>query len=97
MRLRNQDVVVSLPRRKRPRNQTSTMTELVSLVVQSKKALQQAEATCSATNHVSRRTSDLVLNVIAAEAKLKWLSDGVLDQLDVRFAKHCGTKTLKLK
>ncbi|KAG8905040.1 autophagy protein 17 [Tulasnella sp. 403] len=59
------------------------MGDLVSLVVQSKKALQQAEAICSHTNTVSHYSSDLVLDVLAADAKIKWLSDGVLDQLNI--------------
>ncbi|KAG8962315.1 autophagy protein 17 [Tulasnella sp. 425] len=57
------------------------MTDLVTLVVQSKKALQQAEAVCSGTNAVAKHSTTLIVDILATEAKVKWLSDGVAEQL----------------
>lgn len=60
------------------------MADLISLVVQSKKALQQSESICSAANTVSHRSSNMLIDLLATEAKIKWLSEGVIDQLNVR-------------
>ncbi|KAG8895177.1 autophagy protein 17, partial [Tulasnella sp. 408] len=57
------------------------MADLVTLVVQSKKALQQAEAVCSGTNNVAKQSTSLIVDILATEAKVKWLSDGVAEQL----------------
>ncbi|KAG8988637.1 autophagy protein 17 [Tulasnella sp. 427] len=57
------------------------MTDLVTLVVQSKKALQQAESVCSGTNSVAKHSATLIVDILATEAKIKWLSDGVTEQL----------------
>jgi autophagy-related protein 17 len=69
------------------------MSELLTLVVTSKKALQQAESICMHTNAVSRRSSDLVVELLASEAKVNWLTESVNDQLNVRpitLVRHCG-------
>ncbi|KIO18544.1 hypothetical protein M407DRAFT_31798 [Tulasnella calospora MUT 4182] len=57
------------------------MADLVTLVVQSKKALQQAEAVCSGTNTVAKQSTSLIVDILATEAKVKWLSEGVAEQL----------------
>ncbi|KIO18540.1 hypothetical protein M407DRAFT_225283 [Tulasnella calospora MUT 4182] len=51
------------------------------VVVQSKKALQQGEAICSGTNTVAKQLTSLIVDILATEAKVKWLSDGMTEQL----------------
>jgi autophagy-related protein 17 len=53
----------------------------VSLVVQSKKALQQGESLCTRANEMCRASSQLVVDTLALDAKVKWMTDGVLEQL----------------
>lgn len=71
------------------------MADLVTLVVQSKKALQQAEAVCSGTNNVAKQSTSLIVDILATEAKVKWLSDGVAEQLQV--CKAIGLKPSTLR
>ncbi|EGN98873.1 hypothetical protein SERLA73DRAFT_168466 [Serpula lacrymans var. lacrymans S7.3] len=54
---------------------------LVSLVLQSKKALQHGEQLCSKANALSNTSAQCSIDVLALDAKVKWLSDAVLEQL----------------
>ena len=56
---------------------------LVSLVLQSKKALQHGEQLCSRANSLSNASAQCAVDVLALDAKVKWISDAVLDQLKV--------------
>lgn len=56
---------------------------LVSLVVQSKKALQHGEALCHRANTLENASAQTALDVLALNAKVKWISDAVLEQLKV--------------
>ncbi|KAG8886331.1 hypothetical protein FRB97_004866 [Tulasnella sp. 331] len=49
----------------------------------SKKALQQSESICSSANTISHQSSALVVDLLATDAKLKWISGGVEDQLNL--------------
>ena len=57
---------------------------LVSLVLQSKKALQRGEQLCSRANGVSNASAQCVIDVLALDAKVRWLTDAVLEQLKAR-------------
>lgn len=57
---------------------------LVSLVLQSKKALQRGEALCHRANTLENASAQTALDVLALNAKVKWISDAVLEQLKVR-------------
>lgn len=57
---------------------------LVSLVLQSKKALQHGEQLCSRANTLSNASSHCAIDVLALDAKVKWISEAVLEQLQVR-------------
>lgn len=57
---------------------------LVSLVLQSKKALQHGEQLCSRANDVSNASAQCVVDVLALDAKVRWLTDAVLEQLKAR-------------
>ena len=56
---------------------------LVSLVLQSKKALQHGEQLCSRANSLSNASAQCAVDVLALDAKVKWISAAVLDQLKV--------------
>ncbi|KAI0049771.1 hypothetical protein FA95DRAFT_1604088 [Auriscalpium vulgare] len=55
--------------------------DLVSLVLQSKKALQQGEALCSRANQLSNASAQHAFDVLALDAKIRWISEAVLEQL----------------
>ncbi|KAJ7034962.1 autophagy-related protein 17 [Mycena alexandri] len=55
--------------------------DLVSLVLQSKKALQTGEQLCSRANDLSNASAQSVVDVLALDAKVRWITDGVLEQL----------------
>ena len=57
---------------------------LVSLVLQSKKALQHGEQLCSRANVASNASAQCVVDVLALDAKVRWLTDAVLEQLKAR-------------
>lgn len=64
---------------------------LVSLVLQSKKALQQGEQLCTNARTVSMESAQTAVDVLALDAKVRWMTDAVLEQLKVRsILLHCG-------
>ena len=58
---------------------------LVSLVLQSKKALQHGEQLCSIANTLTNTSAQCALDVLALDAKVKWISEAVIEQLKVCF------------
>ncbi|KAK2460900.1 hypothetical protein APHAL10511_007370 [Amanita phalloides] len=54
---------------------------LVSLVLQSKKALQHGEQLCSKAHALSNASAQSSIDVLALDAKVKWLSDAIVEQL----------------
>ena len=58
---------------------------LVSLVLQSKKALQHGEQLCSRASSLSNKSAQCAIDVLALDAKVKWISDAVLEQLKVGY------------
>lgn len=56
---------------------------LAQLVVQSKKALQHAEQLCQSANTAAHDSSNLAVDVLALDAKVKWITEGVLEQFRV--------------
>ncbi|KAF8841788.1 hypothetical protein BDN67DRAFT_966676 [Paxillus ammoniavirescens] len=54
---------------------------LVSLVLQSKKALQHGEQLCTKANTLTNASAQCALDVLALDAKVKWISEAVLEQL----------------
>ena len=59
---------------------------LVSLVLQSKKALQHGEQLCSKANALTNASAQCAVDVLALDAKVKWISEAVIEQLKVRHA-----------
>jgi autophagy-related protein 17 len=62
---------------------TSSPPHLVSLVLQSKKALQHGEQLCSRANALSNDSAQCAMDVLALDAKVRWITDAVLEQLKV--------------
>lgn len=57
---------------------------LVSLVLHSKKALQHGEQLCSTAHELTRGTSQIAAELLALDAKAKWVTQGIIEQLKVR-------------
>ena len=62
---------------------TNDEPHLVSLVLQSKKALQHGEQLCMRASQLSSTSARNAVDVMALGAGVKWLSDAVLEQLKV--------------
>lgn len=56
---------------------------LVSLVLQSKKALQHGEQLCNTASSISTQSAQTAVDVLALDAKVRWMTDAVLEQLKV--------------
>ena len=71
----------------------SEQRHLVSLVLQSKKALQHGEQLCSRARDSSKASAACAVDVLAIDAKVQWIADGVVQQLKVSDPSHrlCGT------
>ena len=57
---------------------------LVSLVLQSKKALQHGEFLCSKANTLTSASAQCAVDILALDAKVKWITHAVVEQLKVR-------------
>ena len=68
----------------RPQSPPSPGTpHLVSLVLHSKKALQHGEQLCSQAHELVHATPGLATDVLALDAKTRWVAQGILEQLKV--------------
>lgn len=56
---------------------------LVSLVLHSKKALQHGEQLCTRASELSRCSSQEAVELLALDAKVRWIAQGIQDQLKV--------------
>ncbi|KAJ3566149.1 hypothetical protein NP233_g7185 [Leucocoprinus birnbaumii] len=54
---------------------------LVSLVLQSKKALQHGQQLCSRAHARSNASSKAAIDVLAADAKVRWMTESIIEQL----------------
>ncbi|KAK7454623.1 Autophagy-related protein 17 [Stygiomarasmius scandens] len=71
---------------------------LVTLVLQSKKALQHGEQLCSQAHNLSNTSSQAAVDVLILDAKVRWITDNVLEQLKLAasVAKSIEEKRVKL-
>ncbi|KAG7089557.1 hypothetical protein E1B28_011229 [Marasmius oreades] len=78
---------------------TGRQPHLVSLVLQSKKALQHGEQLCSQAQSLSNASARVAVDVLTLDAKVRWISDSVLEQLKLvaSVAKIIEEKRTKLK
>lgn len=59
---------------------------LLAYFLQSKKALAHGQALASRAHEINAETASTVIEALAHEAKVQWMNDGVVDQLNVRYA-----------
>ena len=59
-------------------------SHLMTLVLHSEEALERGQQLCSAARESSMESAKDAVDVLALEAKVKWLTDSVLEQLKVR-------------
>lgn len=71
-----------------PPGQRTEQPHLVSLVLQSKKALQHGQQLCSKANSLSNASAQCSVDVLALDAKVKWITEAILEQLKVRRYHH---------
>lgn len=64
---------------------TQSQPHLVTLVLQSKKALQHGEQLCLKAHALSNSSAACAIDVLALDAKVKWLGQAVSEQLAVSF------------
>ncbi|KAK0216090.1 autophagy-related protein 17 [Armillaria fumosa] len=77
---------------------TVEQPHLVSLVLQSKKALQHGEQLCHGANDLSNATAQCAVDIFALDAKIKWITDAVVEQLKLAasVAKSIEDRRLRL-
>ncbi|KAG6850696.1 hypothetical protein H0H93_009854 [Arthromyces matolae] len=56
-------------------------SQLISLVLQSKEALQNGEQLCSRAHSVSNASANVSIDVVALDAKVRWVTEAVGEQL----------------
>ena len=56
---------------------------LISLVLQSRKALKQGEALCSRADATATASAKEATDLLALNAKIQWISNAVVEQLKV--------------
>ncbi len=71
---------------------TVEQPHLVSLVLQSKKALQHGEQLCHGANDLSNATAQCAVDIFALDAKIKWITDAVVEQLKVLLSTHIAVE-----
>jgi hypothetical protein len=54
---------------------------IISLVLQSRKALQQGESLCSRSNATATSSAKEATDLLALNAKIQWISNAVIEQL----------------
>lgn len=67
-----------------PPTETQEKTDILSLVLHSKKALQHGELLCSDAHDQTQATTSIGTELLAIEAKAEWLAKGIQEQLRVR-------------
>ncbi|KAF8517689.1 autophagy-related protein 17 [Hysterangium stoloniferum] len=72
---------------------------LVSLVLQSKKGLQHGEQLCSRAHDITNDSARNVVEVLALDSKIQWITEGIFDQLKVAVgvAKSINERRLRLE
>ena len=67
-----------------PTGHDGEQPHLISLVLQSRKALEQGEAFCSRASATSISSAKEATDVLALNAKIQWISNAVIEQLKAR-------------
>ncbi|KAJ7581262.1 autophagy-related protein 17 [Mycena floridula] len=76
----------------------SSQPHLASLALQSKKALQYGEQLCSRAKDISSASAQSAVDVLAVDAKVRWLTEAIIDQLKLAadIAKNIEEKRSRL-
>ncbi|KAF5327436.1 hypothetical protein D9619_004192 [Psilocybe cf. subviscida] len=74
--------------------QTMDKPHLVSLVLKSKKGLQHGEQLCMEAHSASHASAQAAVDVLALDAKVRWISEAVVEQLKLA---ACVAKTIEEK
>lgn len=67
---------------------TPEQPHLVSLVLQSKKALHHGEQLCSRAQSQHNASAQEAIEVLALDAKVRWVAEAIVEQLKVRSRTH---------
>jgi len=76
-------LLMSLPTASNTPANIIAQPHLVSLVLQSKKALQHGEQLCTRAHVASNASAQAAVDVLALDAKVRWISEAVIEQLKV--------------
>lgn len=66
----------------------NSQQHLISLVLQSKNALQHGEQLCTRARTASNTSAQAAVDVLALDAKIKWMVEAVVEQLKVRILRR---------
>jgi autophagy-related protein 17 len=69
-----------------PKSPSAEHPHLVSLVLESEKALQHGQQVCARAQERYNASAQEAVDVLALDAKLHWISNAILEQLKVRLA-----------
>jgi autophagy-related protein 17 len=64
-------------------SQEATPRDLLSLVLRSRKALDHTKTLCARAGSLSKDSTELALDLVAVDAKVRWATDLILEQLKV--------------
>jgi autophagy-related protein 17 len=64
-------------------SQEATPRDLLSLVLRSRKALDHTKTLCARADSLSKDSTELALDLVAVDAKVRWATDLILEQLKV--------------
>ena len=69
---------------------------LVSLVLQSKKALQHGQQLCSQSQSQYNVSAQEAIEVLALDAKVRWIADAIIEQLKVSKGVEIGVWRVRM-
>lgn len=62
--------------------------DILSLTLRSRKALDHTKTLCTRADSLAKSSTELVLEVCAVDAKVRWVTEGITEQLKARFTSH---------
>jgi autophagy-related protein 17 len=64
-------------------SQEATPKDVLTLVLRSRKALDHTKTLCAHADSLSKDSTELALDLVAVDAKVRWATDLILEQLKV--------------
>ena len=68
-------------------SQEATPRDLLSLVLRSRKALDHTKTLCARADSLAKESTELSLDLVAEDAKVRWTTDLIIEQLKVEDAR----------